>query len=256
MTTTENYDPETGEIIDQVVADVTTGEPVAVATAPKLSDLARVDGPPEGETDEAIRARKVIMVQQMIPDENWIMREVVAKGKGSRAFVGKVVGLVRGFEEKSFTQKDGRVTESIALRGEFRPESYHTNEVQTGTTCYLPGWPMRAQVAAVFKDVPAGSIRTVEIDCDIGLEATGKPIPYEWLVVAYLEGREMDTLRKLSRRRGRPAGAPGGPLIGAAPSVAQIGGAASGGAPAALAGPVDEGTAPEGLRDVTPEAGQ
>jgi hypothetical protein len=45
----------------------------------------------------------------------------------------------------------------------------------------------------------------VEIDCDIGVEATGKVIPYEWVVVAFREGEEMAVLKKMRASRQRPA---------------------------------------------------
>lgn len=59
--------------------------------------------------------------------------------------------------------------------------------------------------ASVAKMV--STLTAVELDCDIGLEATGKTIPYEWVVIAYREGEAMDVLKRLRNSRKRPANA-------------------------------------------------
>lgn len=51
------------------------------------------------------------------------------------------------------------------------------------------------------------TLTAVELDCDIGLEATGKMIPYEWVVIAYREGEAMDVLKRLRNSRKRPTNA-------------------------------------------------
>lgn len=172
------------------------------------------------EAKEGVRARRAFMLKFLIGgDGDWINKNIVAKGKGTQAIVGRIYGVCMGTEKKSNVLPDGGMSESIVLFGQFEYESAVTGEVGQASSCYLP-MAYAQQVATVFASQP--ETKALEVDVDIGLEATGKTIPYEWLVINH-SGVEASLLTKLrSRRR---------------PGQKAIAGGQSEPAPAALAAP-------------------
>jgi len=170
----------------------------------------------DAEASEGVRARRAFMLKQFIPNPDWINVNIVAKGKGTQVTVGRVYGTCLGYEDKVNTLPDGSPSQSVALKGIFQAESYLTGELSEFTVAYLPA-AYSEKVKAVF--VSDQSIKLVELDCDIGLEATGKTIPYEWVVTAYIEGQEMARLKALRNRRARPATAPALAAPAAAPQL-------------------------------------
>lgn len=177
----------------------------------------------EGSTDsedapassgEGIRARKAFMLKQMIPNPDWINTNIVAKGKGTRVTVGRIFGVAMGYEDKVNTLPNGELSESIVLKGVFQSESYLTGELSEASNVYFP-MAYAEKVKALFLANP--DIKIIEVDTDIGLEATGKTIPYEWVISAFIEGEEMAVLKRLRTSRQRPATAP--VLTGSAPAA-------------------------------------
>lgn len=157
-----------------------------------------------GTEPEGIRSRRAFMLKHLIPDQDYINKEVVAKGKGTKVILGRVFGICNGYDVKTNTLPDGRPSTSIVLKGAFEAESYVTGELSDCTTVYLPA-AYAERVKLVFDNTP--DLKVVEIDCDLGIEATGKTIPYEWVVVAFREGEEMAILKRLRVTRKRPENA-------------------------------------------------
>ncbi len=164
---------------------------------------------------QGVRARRSIMLKQMLPGDgvDWINKNVVAAGKGTRATFGRIYGQCNGYSIKHNTLPDGTPSSSIVLSGDFETENYMTGEIGSGTQAFIPA-AYAEKVKAVFdsnailneKGEEIGNrIRTVEVDIDVGVEATGKTIPYEWVVTAFKEGAEMAVLKNLRRSRVRPA---------------------------------------------------
>lgn len=159
----------------------------------------------EGNTEaQGVRARRAFMLKQFVPSPDWINTNIVAHGKGTKAILGRVFGVCTGYSMKNNVLPDGTPSSSIVLQGMFQAESYMTGELSEATTVYLPA-AYAEKVKTAFDADP--NIKVVELDCDIGLEATGKTIPYEWVVVAFREGEEMAVLKRLRGSRGRPADA-------------------------------------------------
>lgn len=154
--------------------------------------------------EDGKRTRKAFMMKQFLPNKDFIAREIVGKGEGTKAIIGRVWGACFGWEEKTHTFPDGKTSTSVALKGAFEAENYITGELDSAVQVYLPA-AYAERVVAAFKSMP--DLKVVELDCDIGLEATGKIIPYTWVVVAYREGEEMATLKRIKSSRGRPANA-------------------------------------------------
>lgn len=190
-------------------ADKPDGDTSGGAGAPEPAADA---GAPE---QEGVRARRSIMLKQFLPGEgiDWINKNIVAAGKGTRATFGRIYGTCTGYEVRTNTLPDGTPAQSIALKGDFETENFMTGEIGSGTLAFIPA-AYSEKVKAIF-DANAilndegreigNHVRTVEVDIDVGVEATGKTIPYEWVVVAFREGAEMATLKKLRNSRQRPA---------------------------------------------------
>lgn len=149
---------------------------------------------------EGTRARRAIMLKQFLPSQDWINTNVVAGGKGTRATVGRIYGLATATARKTNTLPDGSVSESIVVSGMFQSEGFITGELTEASNVYFP-MAYAEKIEACF----AMGVKTVEVDCDIGVEATGKTIPYEWVVTAFREGVEMDVLKRIRGTRARPA---------------------------------------------------
>jgi hypothetical protein len=159
----------------------------------------------ESVQTEGVRARRAFMLKQFLPSADWINVNIVAKGKGTQVVVGRVYGTCTGYENKRNALPDGSFSDSIALVGVFQQESAITGELSESSTVYLP-MAYAGKVRSIFdaasplKDdgtLGPSAVRLIELDCDIGLEATGKTIPYEWVVIAYLEGKEMERMKAL-----------------------------------------------------------
>ena len=151
------------------------------------------------------RQRRAVMLKHFIPDADWINKNVVAGGKGTQKLVGRIFGMATGYENRENTLPDGSISKSIFVKGIFETENYLDGTVARAGGVYFP-LAYAEQIKAAF-DADA-TVKVIEVDTDIGLEATGKTIPYEWVVIAHVEGKEMSPLKRLKSSRGRPANAP------------------------------------------------
>jgi len=189
-----------GEVIDGATGEVVTGEVVEQA-----AEQGSEGEQPKSVQTDGVRARRAFMLKQFIPNADWINQNIVAKGKGTQVTVGRIFGFVTGVSRKTNTLPDGLPSESIVCSGILQSENYLDGELAEASTVYLP-MAYAEKIESTFKMFP--TLRSIEIDCDIGLEATGKTIPYEWVVTAFREGEQMDVLKRLKQSRGRPATAP------------------------------------------------
>lgn len=162
------------------------------------------------EQSQGKRLHNVIVVRQLLPGSNeneqnrFIRENVTEKGKGFQLILGRIEGTAARHERKEFPYQ-GNMLKSVVCEGKFYTESYLTGEVNDGTMVYLPN-VYAEKIAEVFESDP--SIDAVNIDCDIGLEATTKGTGYAWIVYAFREGEELAILRHLRKSRGRPRNAP------------------------------------------------
>lgn len=177
------------------------GEPVGSETDKEPETGSEPDKVAGTTVTDGVRARRGLTMKNLIPDRDWINKNVVAGGKGTRATVGRIFGVATGSVRRT-NDVAGTPVESIAVGGMFNAESYVTGELSEGTSCYFP-MAYAEKIEALFK--ADATIKVIEVDCDVGLEATGKTIPYEWVIVAYREGQEMAVLKRLRAARQRPA---------------------------------------------------
>lgn len=172
-------------------------ETVAAEAAPEVQSSETVSG----EASMPTVARRSIMLKQLLPNADWINQNIVAGGKGTKAVIGRIYGIATGTERKAGTLPDGTPSETINVKGMFQAESYLTGELTEATSVYFP-MAYAEQLEHLFKD---GEVKSAEVDIDAGLEATGKTIPYAWVVVSHREGKQMDALKRLRSTRQRPA---------------------------------------------------
>lgn len=189
---------------DTAAAETKTAETAAVETGTGVATVETAAEEPASSgsvvTDGA-RARRAIMLKQFVPTPDWINQNIVAGGKGTRATLARISGLATGYEDKANILPDGSTSASIFIKGMFNGESYLTGELSDASGVYFP----MAYAERIKAAMDGMGVKTVEVDCDIGLEATGKTIPYEWVVTAFREGQEMDVLRRIRGTRARPA---------------------------------------------------
>lgn len=190
-------------------------EELNAATENLNSQVALADrGMTEADTPEAgagVRIRRAFTMKNFLPggDVNtWIAANVISKGVGFHRMVGRIYGTVQAWEPRETLWKgrpgEGEKTiKSIALSGNLQAENADTGEIVTMDMVFLP-MAFAAQVSRAMEANPGAS---VEMDVDVGIESTGKAIPYEWTVTSYLSGRAERQLRQLrnSRRIGQPA---------------------------------------------------
>lgn len=173
--------------------------------ATPAEDAVKPDADNDKGTNAAtgLKVRKAFMLRMFLPDANWIAREVVAKGKGTTVMLGRVFGICTGIERKMNTVGD-KVIPSISVRGIFQAENYNTGEMSESASVYLPS-ALAEKIATMFESDEA--LKTIEIDTDIGVEATGKTIPYAWTATQWIDGDKQNPLARLRDSRKRPENA-------------------------------------------------
>ena len=178
--------------------------------------MAKQEKPAEGEAAQqeqaavengstGVRARRAIMLKEFIPHADFINKEVVGKGKGTKVILGRIFGFITSTADKVGRLPNGEESVSIVFNGQFESENYLTGEISQASSVYFPSSFSEA-VKAMFIADP--DLKVVEIDTDIGVEATGKTIPYTWIVINHVEGEAQTPLKRLRKVRGRPAGVP------------------------------------------------
>ena len=187
------------EVVEQL--PVETVEQLPAEIAEQLLVEASAAASAASVATEGVRARRAFMPKLFIPSADWINTEVVSQGKGTRATLGRVYGSAFETIRKSQTLPNGAQSETIAIKGIFQAEDYRTGEISEASMLYLP-MSYAEKLEGVFKALP--DAKMIEVDCDIGIEATGKPIPYEWVITAFREGAEMEIIKRLRNSRARP----------------------------------------------------
>ena len=173
----------------------------------KNNQTETVEAAPAPQASTGVRARRAIMLKEFIPAPgvDWINKNVVSAGKGTKVMLGRVFGFVTGVSEKAGTLPNGEKSVSIVCNGQFETENYVYGEISSASAVYFPS-SFSEQIKAMFASDP--DLKVVEVDTDIGVEATGKSIPYTWVVVNHIEGEAVTPLKKLKAARGKPVGVP------------------------------------------------
>jgi hypothetical protein len=170
-------------------------ETEALSRAPMAADdsNAAVDYLADG-----MRVDQALAMRHLCPGsdaQSWAMSNVCLHGKGTHMKVGRVVGVAIAAEDK-VNEVQGKQISSILLTGQFRMQSDLTGEVRENAELYLPtGYAKQIKTALKM------GAESVEFDVSVGIEATGKSIPYAWTVISHLRARRMDRLERIWQRR-------------------------------------------------------
>jgi hypothetical protein len=153
--------------------------------------------------DRGQRVGRILTTKDLLPasDPQFTARLGI-EPPGTRVILGSLVGVVNSTERK-ITMWQGKELESVWLNGEFEMVMRQTGEVKAAPTAILPkafGITIETALAGLKRN-GAGDGAELTIDCDIGLEATGRPIPYEWVVIYYREGKAQKAMRDARGRR-------------------------------------------------------
>jgi hypothetical protein len=192
----------------ETAATDTAGE--ATAGEAEAADAAAIEGEaiegaaigPDGF--EGVRVDQALTMPLLLPVAraeaiDWIMRNVVGRGRGTHVKVGRIYGIAVRATTKE-TEHQGKKLASIMLTGTFGMESALSGHTYEHADLYLPNGYARQIEAAL-----ALGAEKVEFDVDVGIEATGRTIPYAWTVIAYLRASNASpAFARLAARRRVP----------------------------------------------------
>lgn len=194
-------------------APETGSEPITAAVDPKEADAIAASGGAVGDAlagaggeeaetydDRGQRVRRVITTKDFLPggDTDFPRRVVGPSERGTRFLLGTLRGTINATERKQM-EWQGKKLESVWLNGDFEAILANTGEVISAPTAILPkafGYIIESALAGL----DPGEQAELKIDCDIGLEATGKTIAYEWVVIYYREGKAQKAMREVRAR--------------------------------------------------------
>jgi hypothetical protein len=160
------------------------------------------------------RVERIITTRDFLPpDDPQFAARLGVEPRGTRVLLGSLRGVVNSTERRTANWQ-GKLLESVWLNGEFEAVLAGTGEIKSAPTAILPkafGMTIEASIAALLAEMyPQGALTPTNgglpqgvqltIDCDIGLEATGRSIPYEWIVVYYREGKAQKAMRDVRAR--------------------------------------------------------
>ena len=162
-----------------------------------------LDKEPEASKDGegGRRARTTFTPKLFLPERKVLALHCLDKPKGTIFMLGRVYGTVTDADFKKGQLPDGTPSEMPRLQGVFETMNYVTGEMGEAITAYIPKAYSQPLVIAFMQS--KGAEKLVEIDVDIGVESTGRmQIPYEWVVVAHIEGEKSQRMVALRNRRG------------------------------------------------------
>jgi hypothetical protein len=160
----------------------------------------------EAYDDRGQRVGRILTPKDLLPasDPQFTARLGI-EPPGTLVILGSLIGVVNSTERKT-TQWQGKDLESVWLNGEFEMVKRQTGEVKAAPTAILPkafGITIETALAGLKGNFngEGHDAAQLTIDCDIGLESTGRPIPYEWVVIYYREGKAQKAMRDARARR-------------------------------------------------------
>lgn len=171
----------------------------------------------EAISDEGQVKRRAITPRDLMGpgEKDQMLAELMVQPIGTFFLLGSLVGKVAATEEQTNEYK-GEKLKSIVCIGAFDLVNARTGEITQSTRCYLP-LAEAEDIAASLLLAPGSK---VVIDCDIGIEKTGRNIPYMWTVKSHTESemqrdllelkryRQARASRKQAKRLGGPSGRP------------------------------------------------
>jgi hypothetical protein len=205
-------DMKPNDALDEVLGTDLPGDPAAEAeqrrfdadAAEVVDKGARLDPAiDQDEIEERQRLRRLITTADFLPgrSKEWAIQNVASRPRGTYIPLGLLDGMVNAIERKAYTATPTgggptRALESIWLKGSFEATIAATGEIIRAPNCILP-LALGEMIEASFRQ---GNERA-SLDCEIGLEATGRMIPYEWVVISYVSGEAASASRARRQKK-------------------------------------------------------
>jgi hypothetical protein len=138
--------------------------------------------------EEGLRLENLISPRSFIAAER-LSAFYAGKARGADPMaLGHLAGYVRGYERRESTLpvKPGEkaAAPSVWLRGVFEATVYETGEIKSGSCLILP----RVMGEALADALDAGETNAL-LDVELGVEATGKMIPYTYTIKSFHANR-------------------------------------------------------------------
>jgi hypothetical protein len=194
--------------------------------APEMENLAADPGMTD---DQGLRIETFISPRTFVTQE-WCLKNVASQDRGYHVAIGTIAGYATASERRDSAMPvkpgDKPMPPSVWIKGEFEATVHETGEVKSARWLILP----RAAGDLIEQAFESGAERAY-LDLELGVQATGRSIPYAYTVTAYgsrdSEGRRVvrairakQAQRALARqeslRLAGPGAAPAAPTIGKA----------------------------------------
>jgi hypothetical protein len=162
-----------------------------------MADKQITPATPDFDQDEGTIQNSVIVNADFLPDRdrNWPIRNVASRGIGFKIVMGQLAGVCTGVERRT-SEWQGKDLTSIWLHGSFTATIRATGELIEASSAIPP----QAYAAKVERLLGLG-VEKVEVDIDVGLQATGRNIPYRWYASDYAESEEREQARQIQHRQ-------------------------------------------------------
>lgn len=173
------------------------------------------------EEENGMRLRTVIVPKDAIPGRSpeWIGDQLAGKPVGTIVEVADIAGWVVSTERR-VVEWQGKRLESVWLKGLIQMTALHTGEIFEAAAVILPKAAGEA-IDAIFQMAGDQQPRIrVELDMTLGLEKTGKAIPYEWVPISHARGRAQRVVSEMRQKQmARRLAREGGPVMDASASI-------------------------------------
>lgn len=178
----------------------------ALPEDPEGVDLAEAAVMAEAEAQTAddaiaVRVQSAITMHSFEPEHLWAAKITTGQPRGFYVSLGRLRGTVTATEDYQ-AMFGGKILSGIGLKGQFWGLAIlRDNAVLQAGTLFLSNVfssQIKAALATVQRHDPAGAIR---IDVDVGVEATGKTVPYAWTITHYMSGKAREAVTALMAPR-------------------------------------------------------
>ncbi len=128
--------------------------------------------------------------------------------EGTIKWLGTIIGKTTGGKEKITTQPDGNQLRSFQFEGIFECYIYDTDETKSARSVFLPKSIANELELTLREALESGDKdTTVQFALEIGIEATGRNIPFGYKIRSFGKQRTdlLSDMRSMLPPRGQPA---------------------------------------------------
>lgn len=178
----------TGAPLDDETNQQTTFNPADIGADPGMDDTT-------GTRIETFISPRTFVSQE------WCLQNIASKPRGHHVTIGRIAGYAVASERRDSAMPvkpgDKPMPASVWIKGEFEAVVLTTGELKSARWLILP----RAAGELVEQAFQDGAERAF-LDLELGVEATGRSIPYAYTVTTY-GGRDNEARRMVKAIRAR-----------------------------------------------------